>query len=282
MGEAGEKGMHTNYKPHIAAWCLAAAAFAVPAQAEPVRIAGTGAALGTMRLLADAFHATGTPIRVSVLPAIGSGGGIKAVLGGGAEIAVISRPATAEEQARGASALEYGRTPFVFATWPGNPIDGVTLAEVAELYAGKRTQWANGKPVRLVLRPMADIDTQLLAGLSPALRDAVASAGKRPGMIVADTDSEAADLIERTEGSFGVTSLGLVLSERRKIKVLKLDGMAPGAKSLADGRYGLQKRLYLVTVPRSGPGAREFAAFVQSRSGRAILERTGHVPTAAR
>jgi len=35
-------------------------------------------------------------------------------------------------------------------------------------------------------------------------------------------------------------------------------------------------------VPRSSAGVREFAAFVQSRTGRAILERTGHVPTAAR
>lgn len=274
--------MDTNYKPRIAAWCLAAAAFAVPAQAETVRIAGTGSAVGTMRLLADAFHATGTPIRVSVLPAIGSGGGIKAVLAGAAEIAVISRPVTVEEQARGASAMEYARTPFVFATWPGNPIDGVTVAELADLYAGKRTQWATRTPVRLVLRPAADIDTELVTGLSPALRDAVASAGKRPGMIVADTDIDAANMIERTEGAFGVTALALVLSERRNIKVLKLEGVAPSAKSLADGRYRLQKHVYLVTVPRSGPGAREFVAFVQSRTGRAILERTGHVPTAAR
>jgi phosphate transport system substrate-binding protein len=58
--------------------------------------------------------------------------------------------------------------------------------------------------------------------------------------------------------------------------------VAPSAKSLADGRYGLEKRFYIVTVPRSGPGAREFVAFVQSRAGRAILERTGHLPAAAR
>ena len=275
-----------EFRLNAAACFLAAAAglaaCTAPAQAQTVRVAGTGSALGAMRLLADAFHAAGNATRISVLPALGSGGGIKAVLAGAAEIAVISRPATAEEQARGASAMEYARTPFVFATRPGNPIDGVTLAELADLYAGKRTQWAAGRPVRLVLRPMADIDTRLVAGLSPALRDAVASAGKRPGMIVADTDVDAADMIERSEGSFGATALGLVLSERRKIKVLKLDGVAPSAKSLADGRYALQKRLYLVTVPRSGPGAREFAAFVQSRSGRAILDRTGHVPTAAR
>lgn len=277
--------MDTNFEPSIAAWFLAVvASFAscsVPAQAETVRIAGTGSALGNMRLLADAFHATGTSIQISVLPAIGSGGGIKAAIAGAAEIAVISRPVTAEEQARGASAMEYARTPLVFATWPGNPIDGVTLAELADMYAGTRAQWATRTPVRLVLRPAADVDTQIMAGLSPALRDAVALAGKRPGMIVADADSDAANLIERTEGSFGATALGLVLSERRNLKVLKLDGVAPSAKALADERYGLQKRLYLVTVPRSGPAAREFVAFVQSRTGRAILERTGHVPVAA-
>jgi phosphate transport system substrate-binding protein len=252
------------------------------AGAQSVRIGGTGSALGTMRQQADALHATGTQTRISVLQALGSRGAIRALLAGGIEIAVVSRPLTAEETARGLTLTEYAVTPLVFATWPGNPVDSVSTTELADIYAARRTHWPDRTPVRLVLRSSADSDTQLISGISEGLRDAVAAAGRRPGMILADTDTEAANLIERTEGSLGPTSLALLLSERRHAKILTLDGVAPSVKALADGRYRLQKRLYLVTGPRANAGAREFVAFVQSPAGRVILERTGHLASAAR
>lgn len=264
--------------------CVLAATLAFCAAlagAETVRIGGTGSALGTMRLQADALHATGTQTRVIVLQALGSTGAIKALLAGGIEIAVLSRLPTAAETEHGLTVTEYGRTPFLFATWPGNPVDDVTAADLAELYAARRARWPDGTPVRLVLRPSGDSDTQVISGISPGLRDAVATAGRRQGMILADTDTEAANLIERTEGSLGAMTLAQLLSERRHAKVLKFDGVAPSAKALADGRYRLQKRLYLVIGPRADAGTREFVAFVQSPAGRAVLERTGHLPSAA-
>jgi len=252
------------------------------AGAEDVRLGGTGAALGTMRLQADAFHSINSQSRVIVLQALGSGGAIKALLAGAIEVAVISRLLSADEKDHGLVAIDYASTPFILASWPGNPIDGVTVTDLGEFYAAKRTQWPDRTPVRLVLPPAGDIDTKILSGMSPVLRDAVAAAGKRPGMFLADTDTEAADLIERTEGSLGPTTLALLLSERRNAKILKLDGAAPSVKSLADGGYRLNKRLYLVLAPRAGAGARGFAAFIQSSAGRMILERNGQLPTPMR
>jgi phosphate transport system substrate-binding protein len=252
------------------------------AGAEDIRIGGTGSALGTMRLQADAFRAANTQSRMSVLQALGSGGAIKALLAGAIEVAVVSRPLSAEEKDHGLVAIDYASTPFIFASWPGNPIDGVTGADLAEFYTARRAHWPDRTPVRLVLRPTGDTDTQILSAMSPALRDAAAAAGKRPGMFVADTDTEAANLIERTEGSLGPTTLALLLSERRNAKILKLDGVAPSVKSLADGVYRLNKRLYLVLGPRAGANARGFAAFIQSSAGRAILERNGQLPTPVR
>ena len=255
---------------------------AAPAGAETVRVGGTGSALGVMQLQADAFHAAGTQSRIAVLKALGSSGAIRALAAGGIEIAVLSRVLTTEEMKHGFVVTEFAASPFVFATWAGNPIEGVTTADLAELYSARRAHWPDRTPVRLVLRPSGDTDTQITSAIAPGLRDAVAASGKRQGMIVADTDTEAANLIEHTEGSFGATTLGLLLSERRNVKILKLDGVAPSAKALAEGRYGPQKRLYLVTGPRASTGSREFVAFIQSPAGRAILERTGHLVAGAR
>jgi phosphate transport system substrate-binding protein len=251
------------------------------ASAETVRIGGTGSALGAMRLEGEAFHAR-TQTQVAVLQALGSGGAVKALLAGGIEVGVLSRALTAEEQKLGLTAFEYAVTPFVFATWPGNAAEGVTTRDLTEFYAGRQAVWPSGVRVRLILRPAGDIDTTLVSALSKSLQEAVSAAGRRQGMLVADTDTEAANLIERTEGSLGPTTLALLLSEKRKVKVLKLDGVAPSVKTLAAGSYLPQKHFHLATGPHASPGTREFAAFVRSPAGRAILERTGHLPVAAR
>jgi ABC-type phosphate transport system substrate-binding protein len=59
----------------VAACCLAAGA--VPAQ--DFRIGGTGGALATMQQLADAYVQQHPGVRITVLPSLGSGGGIKAL-----------------------------------------------------------------------------------------------------------------------------------------------------------------------------------------------------------
>jgi phosphate transport system substrate-binding protein len=155
------------------------------------------------------------------------------------------------------------------------------VSDLVELYGGKRKEWSDGTPVRLVLRPTGDIDTRLLMDLSPALGQAVADAGKRPGMTVADTDSDAADRIERSTGTVGVTSLALALSEKRKVKLLKLGGVEPSVKALAERRYPVEKHVWMVTGPKSGAATQEFIAFVRSAAGRAVLERTGHLVSPA-
>lgn len=252
------------------------------ALAQTVRIAGTGSATGTMRALAQGFQKSSAQARVAVPLAIGSSGAIKAVLAGEIEIAVTSRPLSKDERDRGAVETEYGRTPFVFATWPGNSTNNVTSATLADLYSAKTAAWPDRTQVRLVLRPRSDIDTELVKGISPQLREAVTLAERRPGMTVADTDSDAVDAIERLPGSLGTATLAQLLSEHPRVKMLRLDGVEPSAKALAEGRYPLFKRVYFVTGPQPGPGVKEFLAFVRSKAGRAILERTGHVITPLR
>jgi len=51
------------------------------AQAETLRISGTGVALGGIILLGDAFEAENPGTTIEVLPSLGSSGGIKALPG---------------------------------------------------------------------------------------------------------------------------------------------------------------------------------------------------------
>ena len=252
--------------------CLAAA----NTQAEDIRIGGTGGALATMQQLADAYIKTRPGIRITVLPSLGSSGGIKAVFAGSIQIAVTSRPLKAAEIKAGVAEAEYGRTPFVFATAVKNRITGLTLQQLVDIYAGKTENWPDGTRIRLVLRPVGDSDSDMVKGMSAAMREAKVKAEQRKGMAFAVTDQDAADSLEKIPGALGPTTLAQILSEKRGLKALRLDDIEPSPQSIADGRYRYYKTLFMVTTPKTSPAARQFITFVQSPPGREILVRTGH------
>lgn len=183
------------------------------AQAQELKLGGTGAALGSMQLLAQAYARTRPELRLSVLPSMGSGGGIKAVLAGAIQVALSSRPLSAAEVQAGAVAVEYGRTPFVFATAVGNPVAGITSQNLVDFYAGKADTWPDGSKLRLVLRPIGDSDSETIKAISPAMRDAKDLAEQRKGMVFAVTDQETASALEKIPGALGPSTLALLLSE---------------------------------------------------------------------
>ncbi len=245
-------------------------------RAETVKIGGTGAALGTMRVLAEAFKKLHPDTKVVIVPGLGSSGGRKALLGGVIDMAVTSKGGKGEEKLDGAIAVLYGRTPFVFATSTKNPASAMTTQEIVEIWNGKITAWPNGQRLRLILRPEADSDTEVLKTLSPAMEQAVKSALSRRGMRMAITDGDSADAIETVQGALGTSSLALMVSEKRSLKALALNGVTPSTKTIADGTYPYVKSMYLLTGSRPSQATQEFVSFVRSGRGREILGQLGH------
>ena len=255
---------------------LVALATAAGVQAQELRIGGTGAALGTMRLLAQAYAQSHPDARITVLPSMGSGGGIKALLADAVQIAVSSRPLTNAESSAGAVAVEYGNTPFVFATAATNAATNVTTQNLIDFYSGKVSQWPDGAKVRLVLRPIGDSDSETIKAMSPAMRDAKTAAELRKGMVFTVTDQETATALEKLSGALGPSTLALLLSEKRALKALALNGVEPSAQAIASGRYPLSKQLLIITGPKSPAEAQTFVAFVLSAAAQQILQQTGH------
>ena len=229
-----------------------------------------------MELLGQAYAKAQPDAKITVLPSIGSSGGIKALLAGAIQIAVSSRPLSEAESRAGAVAVEYGRTPFVFATAASSKVTGITTQNLLDFYAGKVDQWPDGSKVRLVLRPIGDSDNDTIKSLSPAMREAMSAAERRKGMVFTVTDQETASSIENITGAMGPSTLALLLSEKRTLKALALDGVVPGAQTIANGSYPLYKPLLMVSGPKTPPEAQAFITFVRSAAGREILQQTGH------
>jgi phosphate transport system substrate-binding protein len=209
------------------------------------------------------------------LPSLGSGGGLQALVAGAIDIAVTSRPMTDGERRPGALEIEYARTPFVFAVPSSASISAISTAELADIYAGKSMTWPDGTAVRIVLRPAGDTDTQMVQDMSPEIRRGLIAAQARPGVRIALTDQDAADDLERIPGAIGPISLAVIVSEKRALRALKLDGREPTPANTASGDYPHYKRLFLVTCAEPSKAAEHFVAFVRSAAGRKIIADNG-------
>lgn len=256
-------------------------AFLAPAvfAEETIRVSGTGAAVGGMKLLGEAFGKKHPGVKVVVYPSMGNIGGINALAAGKLDLALLARRVKEEEKVPGLVERPYAKSFYVFATSSSNPTDGLGLSEIRDIYAGRKTTWPDGRWIFLVLRPAADAFTGFLESISPAMKEAVASSRKRPGMFVGITDQDAADQIERIPGSFGMTSYSTVASEKRNIKLLAVDGISPVGKHGMNEKYPYSITLSLVYVnDRTTPGMESFLRYISSKEGEKILKMNGHLP----
>ena len=255
---------------------VAGAVFPVTVPAETVvKIGGTGSALGSMTRVAEAYEKFHPGIRIRILPSLGSTGAVKAVLGGGIDLAIASLPLTKTERRQGAAEVEYARSPFAFITNAKVDKKAVTTREMEDIYSGRKSVWPDGSRIRLILRPEKDMDSRLLRGISPTMEQAVKAAMARPGMIVAITNQESTAAVARTPGALGGATLTEVISEKQPVNVLSFNGVKPSVKAIADRSYPLVKPFYLVTTPKTPAEARQFATFVLSPAGRKILTKSG-------
>lgn len=274
-------GWSAPYRLVVAAALALTGTQAGPATAaERLVIGGTGGDLGTMRKLGDAFEATHPEVTVEVLPSLGSGGGIKAVLAGRIDLAISSRPARDKEAAQGVVSVPYGRTALAPVTSrSGDP--GFATADLVAIYRGEVTDWPDGSPIRLVLRPPTDTDTKIIGEALPGMAAALEAAATQPIIPVGASDQDAAGLLESTSGSLGFLSLSLVRGEAREVTILTLDGVTPGPDSVADGSYPVPKTFHFVRRKDPASKVAGFLDFVRSDEGRQLLRELGHVPVTA-
>lgn len=157
----------------------------------------------------------------------------------------------------------------------------MTTSELFFIYSGVITIWSDGTPIRIVLRPKTDSDWEVLAGLRPDFEISMAAAASRRGLPVVFSDQDAMSMIEKLPGGLGTASLAAVIAEKRALRAITIDGVAPTLDNLANGSYRLEKSLYLVTRTRPKELTRRFLAFLQSEKGARILTESGNLVVAS-
>ncbi len=251
------------------------------ANAVTLTIAGNGGAMGTMHLIADAFQQRNPEVEVQFLPNLGTSGGIAAALQGAAGIAVAARAPNERERASGARSLAYARTPFAFAVHPSVRLRDIALVDVARIFSGEVTTWPDGTTIRPIRRPHNDGVTLTLAAVSPAMRHAMDLLQQRPGIPTAGNDQDSAEALESVRGSFGAITLAQHRTERRRLVLLSLDGVAPAVEAMVAERYPIATMLHAVIGRDPPAGVRAFLEFITSAEGHTLLLASGHEPLPA-
>ena len=245
-----------------------------PARAETLSLGGTGSGIATMRALGDAFARTREGVTIEVVPSLGSAGGIKAVLKDLLNVGISARELKAAERAEDLVQIPFAKTGFVVLTSNGRVKD-LTRGDIGAIVLGAAAKWADGTPIRIILRPADDADTTLFKAYFPEVAAAFDALRLRREIPVAATDQDNADHAEQIAGSFTVGAYAQIIAEKRKLTVLSIDGVEPTPANVASGRYPYAKTLFLVAKSKPSPLTRAFLDFVVSPAGQKILEATG-------
>lgn len=240
------------------------------ALADDLRIGGTGSATEVLRALAPAFQAE-TGIRLVVVPNLGSTGAFAAVADGKLGLALGGRTLRDLEKARGLRVDGVLRTPFGFVTSRPGP-DRLTRADIVRIHQEVNPTWPDGMPVLLALRPVDESDNEVVAALFPGMAEALAQLRKRRDLPIAATDQDNADMAEKTKGSLAAATVSQIKAERRNLRFVALDDVAPSLRAYLDGSYPYGKLLYLVAPATPSAEATAFVRFIASPAAQPRLE----------
>lgn len=238
----------------------------------PLRMGGTGSSTGMLGKVGAEFTAT-TGVGVVVIPGLGSSGAIRALSDGKLDIAVSARPLKSSERAGGVEQVMVARTGFVLATSHRDP-KGLQLADLVKVFSADKPVWADGAPIRIILRPRSETDTQLLGSLAPGMDDAIEALRKRAEVPIAATDQDNADMAQRINGSLTGTTLTQLKSEDRQLNLVPLDGVEPTFANFESGKYPFAKNLYFIVRANGVSTAAKFIGFLRSPQGQAAMRKS--------
>jgi len=239
-----------------------------------VKVGGSGISLGPVRALAKAFEKSNPGIKVVVPPSIGSKGAIKAVSHKALDIGILARPLNDDETGLGLIVDHFAKTPMIVITSRDVGVKDISIRDIIKIYRGDKTKWPDGKIIRVPIRPAGETSVLILRNLSPEMDQALDIAIGR-GLFMAYSDQDNENFVEKNSGAISFSALSLVLAEKSRVKILRLDGVKPSIRNITKGSYPLSYPLFIVTNKDISVGTGEFLDFMRSPKGKKILAQNG-------
>lgn len=239
-----------------------------------VRVSGSGTALPVVKKLGEAYLSEYPNARLEFDTGTNSGAAIRGVLEGTLELAVANRPLSDEEAAQPLEEHPFARDAVVFAVHLPNPVNGLTSAQVRDIYAGRLTDWSlvGGLEEPIVLLDRDEDESMRKLVLVPLMGDDTVSAQT----VVLSRAGDMAEALENTDNSLGYSSICLLNAlEAEGVRVLALDGVTPSSESIRQDLYPWQLTFRLVHSDDAPAEVRRFVDFAEGPQGLQVVEQYG-------
>ncbi|MEM9797856.1 MAG: phosphate ABC transporter substrate-binding/OmpA family protein [Pseudomonadota bacterium] len=168
---------------------------------------------------------------------------------------------------------------LVVVTHPDNPVSRLTMDQLAGIYSGRITNWAelggDNAPILVIDRPDGSGTRSVFKSRILGTSDVPVL----PGAVTAVDNNEVAAIANADPNAIGYTGYAF----RRGAKALPLENecgitMTPDAFSARTEEYALQRRLYLYNRGDDlSPRAQEFLDFALSSDADGVIKKAGFI-----
>ncbi len=201
----------------------------------------------------------------------GSSAGIQACKSGACQIGMSSRELKGDE--RDLFEIIIARDGLAIVVHPSNPVRGVKLAEVKQIFSGDLRNWKflGGED-----REMTVVTREEGSGTRGAFQELVMGKTRiYRGAITEDSNGTVREIVAHDPYSIGFISLGLV---NEQVRALELDGAVGNEENIRNGSYKLVRPFLFVSLGEPTGLAKEFVDFVLSAEGQALVKKEGLLP----
>jgi phosphate transport system substrate-binding protein len=228
-------------------------------------------------------------VRISVTGG-GSGTGIAAMINGTVDIANASRAMKSEEIAaaedNGISPVQFvvARDAIAVVVHPTNPVDGLTLQQISDIYTGKITRWnqLGGED-----RPIVLLSRESNSGTHVYFLENVIRMGNKdsdllfsPDTLLMPSSEGISAEVRRNPNAIGYDGLGYVTPDQKMLAVAREPGgpyVLPAVQTVNDTSYPISRPLFMYTVGEPAGQVEVYLDWVLSE-GQALVLELGFVP----
>jgi phosphate transport system substrate-binding protein len=232
----------------------------------------------------------GDDIASILVSSAGSTDGFGQLLAGEAEIAMSSRRIVPDEarslrDAGGGNMVNPNQEhivaidSLVMITNPANPIDTLSTEQVRAIYSGQITNWSqvDGPDMPITVVTQAEDSGTRAVFENRIFGDAAVTLAS--GAQIAESGSEASQLVNTTQGAIGVVGYSFQRGAN-PVSLINECGitMTPDAFSARTEEYALQRRLYLYTREDTiSDQSRAFVEFAESNRADSLIGKAGFI-----
>ena len=229
--------------------------------------AGSTSVQPLVERMATEFMNIHSKVRVTVSGG-GSSAGVQSCAKGMVDIGAASRDIKITEA--DLIPIAIARDAVAVVVHPDNPVSGLTLEQVKQIYEGDITNWSQvgGKDKKIVV-----ISREEGSGTRDCFESKVTREIKLDALFF-DSNGAVSTKVSSESNAIGYLSLGYV----GKLKALSLDGIEPSIENCRSGKYPVLRRLYVLTREVPDGVVKEFLDFCRSDAGQQIAEAEGYIP----